>query len=197
MLEVGVAIEVLRGLLGVLVLHHVNQEVAHGLAIDLSHVKVACLGHAVDLGVSGGVGLLCEGGKVVPVLGDEAIAIETEHVESHLLTGSSEVVHGVQENFVAVLVGADVLYRRLCGCRGQVLHAAHEGVAAGAVGQVVLNVAFSQERGCLFGVAGGEGLDECESVLDLYGHVDSFLPSGFAPLFCGSYSANYGVDGIF
>jgi len=38
-----------------LVLHHVNQEIAHNLTVDLGLIEVARLNHAVNLDASGGV----------------------------------------------------------------------------------------------------------------------------------------------
>lgn len=38
-----------------LVLHHVNQEIAHNLTVDLGLIEVARLNHAVNLDASGGL----------------------------------------------------------------------------------------------------------------------------------------------
>ena len=114
------------------------------------------------------------------MLGDEALLVEAEDVEGHLLAGPREVVDSLQEHLVAVLERADVCHRRLGGGGGQVLHGADERVAARAVGEVMLDVALVEEARCQLGVYGGERADEVERFLDV-AHFHSF-PCGFAAL---------------
>ena len=82
-------------------LHHVDEEALDQHAVCLGRLEVLRLDLAVDLRAAGGVGLGL-GGQVVPVLRDEAIGVEAEDVEGDLLSGAGEVVHGVQEDLVAV-----------------------------------------------------------------------------------------------
>lgn len=92
------------------------------------------------MGAAGRVGLR-NGGKVVSMLGNQAFAVETENVEGHLLACTSEVVHGLQEDLVAIFESADVVHGGLHRSGSEVLDRADESVAAGAVCEVVLDVA--------------------------------------------------------
>lgn len=179
MLEVGVAREVLRGLLGALPLHDVFEERLDEGSVLLCLVELGDLGGAVGLRAAGGVrsGNI---GEVVPVLGDEPLAVETEDVEGDLLAGPREVVDALQEHLVAVLERAKVSHRRLDGRGGQVLHGPDERIAARAVGEVVLNVALVEEACRQLCVSGGERTDEVECFLDV-AHFRSF-PCGSAAL---------------
>ena len=95
-LDIGVPVEVVGGLVGVVALHHIVEEVLHQGAVGLGLVQVGDLGGAVDLGVAGGVGVSGQGGQVVPVLGNFAVLVEAEDVEGYLFPGAGEVVDGVQ-----------------------------------------------------------------------------------------------------
>ena len=178
-LEVGVAREVLRGLLGALPLHDVFEERLDEGSVLLCLVELGDLGGAVGLRAAGGVwsGNI---GEVVPVLGDEPLAVEAEDIEGDLLAGPCKVVDALQEHLVAVLERTNVSHRRLGGRGGQVLHGPDERVAARAIGEVVLNVALVEEACRQLCVSGGERADEIERFLDV-AHFRSF-PCGSAAL---------------
>lgn len=57
MLDVCVAVEIVRGLVSVVALHHIVQEVLDQLTILLSLIKIRQLHRAVDLRVARGIGL--------------------------------------------------------------------------------------------------------------------------------------------
>ena len=113
-LDVGVPVEILRGLFGALALHHVDQEALHDLAVCFGAVKVGRRDGTVDLCAAGRVGL-GDGGQVVPVLADLAVGVKAEDVERDLLARAGEVVHRVQKHLVTVFKGADVAH---CGGDG-------------------------------------------------------------------------------
>ena len=184
-LEVSVACEVLRSLLGVLPLHDVHEERLDEGSVLLGPVEVGGLGGAIDLRAAGGV-RPGDGGEVVPVLSDETLLVEAEDVEGHLLAGPCEVVDGLQEHLVAVLECTNVSHRRLGGGRGQVLHGPDERVAARAVGEVVLDVALVEEARRQLGVSGGERADEVECFMDV-AHFRSF-PCGSAALLAACFA---------
>ena len=98
------------------------------------------------------------------MLGDLAVGVETENVERDLLARAGEVVDSLEENLVAVLERADIPRGGLDGRGGEVGDGADKRVAAGAIGEVVLDVAFREEGGGGFGFAGGEGAQEGESL---------------------------------
>ena len=144
-----------------LALHHVHQEIPDQLAVGLGLVLILNGIIAIDLGVARGIrsGLR---GDVIPMLGNLALFIEAEDVEGDLFTHTGEVIDGLQEHLVAILEGPDVLNGGLSGSGGEVGHASNEGVRAGAVGEVVLNVAIRQQRLGLGGSSGREGIDKGE-----------------------------------
>ena len=101
------------------------------------------------------------------MLRDEAFLIEAEDIKRHLLACACEVVYGLQEDLVAVLKRADVVNGGLYRSGSKIRYAAYECVTAGAVCQVVLDVAFRQKGSCLLGVAGCEGVNENQCFFDL------------------------------
>ena len=163
MLDVRVAVEVVRSLLGLVALHDVEEEVAHKLAVLRGAARLGDLKRAVDLRVARGV-RLDDGSQVVPMLGDEAGLVEAEDVEGHLLACAGEVVHGLQEHVVAVGEGADGIHSRGGVGGSQVLYRAYEGIATRAVGQVVLDVALIEKGGGQIGVAACERADKGKRV---------------------------------
>ena len=83
--------------------------------------------------MAGGVRLRSKGSQVVPVLGDLAVFIKAENIEGHLLTGTGEVVDGLEEHIVPVLKSTDVVHRgfHIGGC--EIFHGTDKSVRAGAV----------------------------------------------------------------
>ena len=165
-LDVGIAIKVIGGLFRVVALHHIVQEALNQLAVFLGLVRIGDCHRAVGLGVTGGIGR-SQRSQVVPVFSNLAAVIETEDIEGNLLTGTGKVIDGLKEYLVAIGKGADVVYRGLHRCAGQIGNGANEGIPSGAVGQIVLDVALCQQAGCGFGIAGGEGVDEFERFLSV------------------------------
>ena len=92
--------------------------------------------------------------------------IEAENVKRTLFACTGKVVDGLKENFIAILKRADILHGGLHRSRCKIGDAAHESVTSGAVSEVVLDVALCKQRSSLFGIAGGEGVDEGESLFD-------------------------------
>ena len=101
------------------------------------------------------------------MLGDLAVGVEAEDVKGDLLAGSGEVVDVLQKDVVAVLKGPDVLDRGRGFGGGQTLDGAYKGVLAGAVGQVVLDVVLVEQLARRLRIAGGEGVDEGERLVDV------------------------------
>ena len=96
-----------------------------------------------------------------------AVLIEPEDVECNLLACACKVVNGLKEDLVAVLISADVLYHGFDWSRSEVCNASYKSITAGAVSQVVLDIAFRQ-KGCgLLGIASSEGIDEFECFLNV------------------------------
>ena len=141
------------------------QEVLDDLTVFLGLVQILQLVIAVDLSVTGGVGFGLRS-EVVPMLGDQPFLIKAEDVERNLFACAGEVVNGLQEDLVAILKSTDVVDSGLHGSRSKPCNTAYKGVTAGAVSEVVLDVALCKQRSSLLSVAGGEGVNEGESLFD-------------------------------
>ena len=142
-LDIIVAFKIAGEPVGILAAQHVADERSNDLA-GLFLIDNLLLHRTVGLRMARGVGIRL-GSEVVPMLCNQAVLVDAEDVKSHLFTGSGEVVNGLQEHLVAVLEGADVVYGGLNRRGSQPCHAADESIAAGAVCQVVLNVALCQK----------------------------------------------------
>ena len=164
MLDVGVTVKVIGGLVGIVALHHIVEEVLHQFPVFLSLVQIGHFHRTVDLGVAGGVRLRSKGSQVVPMLGDLAIFIKAEDVKGHLLASTGEVINGLEEHIVPVLKGTDVFHGGLYIGRRQVFHGADKGILPRAIGQIVLDVVLVQQLTGSIRIAGSEGADQGQSL---------------------------------
>ena len=101
------------------------------------------------------------------MLGDLAVLIETEDVKGDLLTGTGEIVHRLQEYLVTVLKSADVVYSGFHISGREMFYGADEGVRTGAVCQIVLDVAISQQAAGGVRIASNKGVDERQRLFGL------------------------------
>ena len=99
------------------------------------------------------------------MLGDLAVSVKAEDVEGDLLTGTGEIIDRLQEYLVAVLEGTNVVRSGFRIGGREIFHGTDEGVRAGAVCQIVLNVIVRQQVARRVRVASGEGADECQRLL--------------------------------
>ena len=125
-------------------LHHIVQEGLDQFAVLLGLIKIGQLHRAVDLRVTGGVGH-GQLRQIVPVLRDLPVLIKAEDVEGDLLARTGEIVDRLEEHIHTVLEGADVVDRRFDRRGGQIRDRADKSVAAGAVGQIVLNIVLIEQ----------------------------------------------------
>ena len=161
MLNIGIAVKVGRRFFGSLPLHDIVQEVLDELAVLLGLIEVFQRIVSVNLRMTGRIRFsLCR--EVVPMFGNLAVGIEAEEVESDLFTGSGKVVDGLQEDLVSILKSADVVDCRLYGSACEVGNAACECFSAGAIGEVMLNVAGSKKRLRLLAVSACECVDKSQ-----------------------------------
>ena len=164
MLDVGVTVKVIGGLVGIVALHHIVEEILHQFPVLLGLVQIGHFHRAVNLGVAGRIRLRSKGGQVVPMLGNLAIFIKAEDVKGHLLASSGEVIDGLEEHIVPVLKGTDVFHGGLCIGRRQVFHGADKGILPRAIGQIVLDVVLVQQLTGSIRIAGSEGADQGQSL---------------------------------
>ena len=173
-LNVSITVEVIRGLIQIVALHYIVQEALNQFAVFLRLVQIGDCYSTVGLGVTGRIGS-SQCSQIIPVLSNLAAVIETENVEGHLLTGTGKVIYGLKEHLVTISKGADGVYRGLDRRRGQISNGADKGIKASAIGEIVLNIALCQQAGCLFGITGGEGVDEFDRFLNVC-HFRFLLP---------------------
>ena len=161
-LNIGIAVKVGSCFFGSFPLHDIVQEVLDELAVLLGLIEIFQRIVSVNLRMTGRIrfSLCCE---VVPMFGNLAVGIEAEDVESDLFTGSGKIVDGLQEDLVSILKSTDVIDGGLYGSACEVGNAAYECVRAGAIGEVMLNVAGSKKRLRLLAVSACECVNESQS----------------------------------
>ena len=74
------------------------------------------------------------------MLGNLAVFINAEDVESDLLARPCKIVNRLQGHLVAILKGTDVVYGGLHLRGSEVFHGTDKRIRAGAVSQIMLNV---------------------------------------------------------
>ena len=166
MLDVGITIKVIRGLIEVVALHDIVEEILDQLPVFLGLIQIRDLHRAVHLGVTGGI-RLGQRRQIVPMLGNLAVSVKAEDVKGDLLTGTGKIVNRLQEHLVAVLKSTDVVHSgfHIGGC--EIFHGTDKGIRTGAVCQIVLDVAIRQQAAGGVRIAGGKGVDERQRLFGL------------------------------
>ena len=165
-LDVIIAVKIVRGLVQIVALHDIVEEILDQLTVFLGLIQIRDIHRAVRLGVTGGI-RLGQRRQIVPMLGDLAVLIETEDVKGDLLTGPGKIVNRLQEYLVTVLKSTDVVHSGFHVGRCEIFHGTDEGVRTGAVRQIVLDVTIRQQAAGGVRIAGGKGADERQRLFNL------------------------------
>lgn len=158
-LDVIVAVKIVRSLVQIVALHDIVEEVLDQLTVFLGLVQIRDLHRAVRLGVTRGI-RFSKSRQIVPMLGDLAVFVKAEDVKGDLLTGTGKIIDRLQEHLVTVLKSADVVHSgfHIGGC--EIFYGTDEGVRTGAVRQIVLDVTIREQTAGGSCIAGGKGVDE-------------------------------------
>ena len=165
-LDVGITVKVIRGLVKVVAPHDIVEEILDQLPVFLGLVQIRDLHRAICLGMTGGI-RLGQRRQIVPMLGDLAVFVKAEDVKGDLLTGTGKIVNRLQEHLVAILKSPDVVHSGFHISRCKIFHGADEGIRTGAVCQIVLDVAIRQQAAGGVRIAGGKGVDERQRLFGL------------------------------